>query len=149
LEEEKRGAVRWEGLPPLRPKKRVENVVFVNVKEIWTRWGGWFVEQTFETEGMATVVVERGKIVCSSSGSTCLTRTSGAYSVVDLKGGSIFPGLISFGSPLGLEKIAGEPSTGEGVPYDPLLGDVPSILGNSAQAIRAADTLPFGTRNVL
>ncbi|TDL29918.1 hypothetical protein BD410DRAFT_823894 [Rickenella mellea] len=139
-EEEKREAVRWEGLPPLEPKKRVKNVVFLNVKEVWTRRGGSFDEQTFDTKDMGTVVVERGKIVCSSSGSTCLSSTSGAYTVVDLKGGSIFPGL---------EEIAGEPSTGDGVPYDPLLGDVPSILDDSAQALRAVDALQFGTRNAL
>jgi hypothetical protein len=57
--------------------------------------------------------------------------------------------MLRIGSPLGIEEIAGEPSTGDGALYDPFLGDVPKIMGDAAGTVRAADTLQFGTRNAL
>lgn len=68
---------------------------------------------------------------------------------IDLKGGSIAPGLLSYGSPLGLEDIQGEPSTWDGAIYDPLGGKVPSIVGGDDSVIRAVDGLQFATRDAL
>lgn len=49
---------------------------------------------------------------------------------VDLQGGAIGPGLLTYGSPPGTEEINYEPSTPDGPLYDALAGDVPSILRN-------------------
>lgn len=69
--------------------------------------------------------------------------------MVDLHGGSISPGLMSYGSPLGLEEIAGEASTGDGRPYNAFAANVPNILDDPGAIMRAMDALMFGTRNAL
>jgi hypothetical protein len=58
------------------------------------------------------------------------------------------PGLVSFGSSLGLTHIAAEQSTNDGAAFDPLTGGVPGILGSEA-VIRAVDGLQFESRNAL
>lgn len=58
------------------------------------------------------------------------------------------PGLISYGSPLGLEEIQGEGSTHDGPVFDPLTDSVPSILAGS-ELIKAADGLQFSGRDTL
>ena len=92
-----------------------------------------------------SVVVQDGRIVCISSGAACATGVDAHH--IDLKGGGISPGLISFGSPLGLEEIDGEVTTSDGYVYDPLIGNPPAITGGKQSIIRAADGLQFATRN--
>ena len=59
------------------------------------------------------------------------------------------PALISYGSPLGLEHIAAEDSTGDGAVGDPLTAKQPSILGGDGALIRAVDGLQYTTRDAL
>lgn len=66
----------------------------------------------------------------------------------DTAGGSISPGLISFGSPLGLEHIAAEASTNDGTTLDPLTAGVPKVFGPGAVA-HAVDGLQFASRDAL
>jgi len=66
--------------------------------------------------------------------------------VVDLQGGAISPGLLTYGSPLGLQEIEAEPSTGDGVVFDPLTGRVPELVEGD---IRAVDALQFAGRDTL
>ena len=66
---------------------------------------------------------------------------------MDLKGGAISPGLVSFGAPLGLEEIEGESSTSDGYVYDSLLKGVPELVGGDSALIRASDGLIFATRD--
>ena len=74
----------------------------------------------------------------------------GGDEFIDLKGGSLAPGLTSYGSPLGLVEISLEPSTNDGVVLDPLVdGNLPSILGKDTAIIRAVDGLQFQGRNTL
>ncbi|EIN09205.1 hypothetical protein PUNSTDRAFT_134371 [Punctularia strigosozonata HHB-11173 SS5] len=53
------------------------------------------------------------------------------------------------GSPLGLEEIQSVPSTGDGAQYDLFVAHVPTVMGDVAGTLRAADALQFGTRNAL
>ena len=69
--------------------------------------------------------------------------------VVELGGGAISPGFMSFGSPLGMEEIAGEPSTGDGRMYNPMESDVPRIVGDVGGVVRAVDGLVFQTRDAM
>ncbi|OJT07354.1 hypothetical protein TRAPUB_1790 [Trametes pubescens] len=68
---------------------------------------------------------------------------------VDLEGGSLAPGLTTFGSPLGLEEIMGEVSTKDGYVLDPLQDRVPKVVGGNGALIHAIDGLQFGTRHAL
>lgn len=71
-----------------------------------------------------------------------------SISVVDLLGGSISPGLITYGSSLGLEEIKSEGSTSDGEVFDPTFQPVLPVLGEHT-LVRAADGLQFGTRSAL
>jgi len=59
----------------------------------------------------------------------------------------MFPGLVSFGAPLGLTHIPGEASTNDGLVFDPLSMKVPEIIDGTV--IKAADGLLFATRDAL
>ena len=69
--------------------------------------------------------------------------------MLDLEGGSLSPGLTTYGAPVGLEEINQEPSTADGVVPDPLLGSVPKVAGGEGALIRAVDGLQFGGRDTL
>ncbi|OJA11255.1 hypothetical protein AZE42_05686 [Rhizopogon vesiculosus] len=73
--------------------------------------------------------------------------SKGNVEIVDLEGGTIAPGLTSFGAPLRLVEINHEPSTNDGRVRDPLDGDLPPVLGG--KVMRAQDGLMFGSRNLL
>ena len=89
-----------------------------------------------------------GKLACSSP-SPCSDHVFPDADYIDLQGGSIAPGLVSAGSPLGLQEIDQEKSPQDGVVFDPLSSGVPGIVGGSGALIRAADGLLFGTRDAL
>lgn len=59
------------------------------------------------------------------------------------------PGLISFGSPLGLNNIEAESSTNDGDVFDSLTGSVPEVVGGDGSVIRAVDGLLYATRDAL
>lgn len=158
-DDERREAVEWEGLPPLGPKKLVKGkVVLKNVKDVWIRGEEGVKERWFAKDGKTsgTVVLVNGAIACVGDAGWCLTdagELGGNKDTdqveIDLAGGSVGPGLMTFGSPLGIEEIAGEASTGDGLLYDAFAGDIPSILNDVGGVVRAVDALQFGTRNAL
>ena len=95
------------------------------------------------------VVVQGGKILCSGQQAACLAAQTGTVEkTIDLKGGSLAPGLVSYGSPLGLEEIQGEPSTHDGRVFSLMEGNSPAILGDGP-VMRAVDGLQFQGRDAL
>ncbi|KAJ6577402.1 carbohydrate esterase family 9 protein [Mycena capillaripes] len=149
FDKEAKDAVEYDGLPPLEPTaSTAHSVVFVNVQSVFTPGASGVEELFLATDGgtLGTVVAEKGQITCVG---VCSMNVADA-TVIDLKAGSISPGLVSFGSPLGLEHISAEPSTVDGPVYDPLSGNgVPDIVGGDGAIIRAADGLLFQTRDAL
>lgn len=153
-DEEAKDALKYEGLPPLVPKKRIQaTVMFTNVSSLYRKDAANTVQEHIFSQGAepGVVVVTEGKIVCSGTSVACVSALVGREEVemVDLKGGSIAPGFTSFGSALGAEEIQGESSTQDGAPFDPLLQVVPEIIGGAYSLDRAADGLMYGTRNAL
>lgn len=140
---EKAATVMHEGLPPLEPRS-VKGVLFVNVSGLYMRSGGSSGVVVHVSEKAGTVGVENGQVVCIGQ---CSDFAGGNIEIVDLEGGTITPGLTSFGAPLGLKEIRLEPSTNDGKVNNPLDGDLPSMLGD--KAVRAQDGLMFGGRNLL
>ncbi|KAJ7512471.1 hypothetical protein B0H11DRAFT_1844256 [Mycena galericulata] len=141
-------AIKYEGLPPLEPVKADSDVVvFWNVGELFLKDEATrSVSQVFTSATAdGVVVVEKGRIVCSGECLEDLSRSDAVY--IDLEGGSITPGLVSYGSPLGLSHISGEPSTNDGPVFDPLSNAVPEII--EGKLIKAADGLLFATRDAL
>lgn len=139
---EKAETVEHEGLPPLEPRS-VNKVLFVNVTGLHMRSRD-SSQVVHVSEKVDTVAVENGRVMCIGQ---CSDFVEGSVEVVDLEGGTITPGLTSFGAPLGLTEIRLEPSTNDGKVYNPLDGDLPSVLGG--KVVRAQDGLMFGGRNLL
>lgn len=148
-------AVKWDGVPPLTDKRNSvvgKTVKIEGVKSAWHYGTNGDIELLFdanyEDNGRA-LFVRDGQIICVVAGNS----SCGEYKdqeidqVVDLQGGSLAPGLTTYGSPLGLVEIRLEQSTNDGEVHDLLDGDMPSILGNAI--IRAVDGLQFEGRNTL
>ncbi|KAJ7021523.1 carbohydrate esterase family 9 protein [Mycena alexandri] len=148
FDKEAQEAVKYEGLPPLEPAfVKTRPVVFVNVQSVLTPDASSIQEVFLAADdgALGTVVVENGQITCVG---VCSMATDAM--IIDLEAGSISPGLVTFGSPLGLEHIQSEPSTTDGTVYDPLSSKgVPEIVGGDGAIIRAADGLLFRTRDAL
>ncbi|KAG1742005.1 hypothetical protein EDB19DRAFT_1703499 [Suillus lakei] len=135
-------AVVHEGVPPLEPRS-ITGVLFVNVSGLYMRGeGSSGVMRVSEQAG--SVGVEDGRVVCVGQ---CSDFAEGVVDIVDLEGGTITPGLTSFGAPLGLVEIRLEPSTNDGRVRNPLDGDLPAVLGDTV--MRAQDGLMFGGQNLL
>lgn len=169
FEEEIKKTIEFEGLPPLGPVEKLKSegnveevVVFKGVKSVWmpnVGQNGEVVQEMFSAESVGSehygsVIVQNGTVLCYGDITTCslgaLSSPNVRFREVDLKGGSISPALISFGSQLGLQEISGEASTVDGAVLEPLKGDLPSVLGQGKDAvIRAVDGLQFETRDAL
>lgn len=147
---EKERAVRFDGIPPLRANRTLRGrIAFRNVGEVFVREGGDQVH-SFGLNGgvvgeMMDVIVSRGRVACF--GRYCDGDRVDVS--VDLHGGAVVPGLMAFGSGLGIEEIESESSTGDGVRYDALKMDVPRLMGDVGGLDRVGDALQFGTRNAL
>ena len=154
-------AIKYEGLPPLIPSEvdtTASTIVFTNISSIFSRdHEGNVVEKftTLSVEERATVVVRDGQIVCEQFGlglpscASFLSSSDGEHRVVNLKGGSLQPGLVSAGSSLGLTHIPLDGSTADGGVYNPLAGSPPSIAGGDGYLARAVDGLQFASRDAL
>ena len=154
-------AIKWEGLPPLEEERKPGVVIFTHVKELWTK-GALRPESTIPPgrakrefgEGHGVVAVEGGHIVCTAhhrDSEACLGQFKRrSIKKINLHGGSISPGFTTLGSILGIEEMHTEKSTGDGGPgFDPLISDVPKIVGDELSLIKVIDALNFGTRDAL
>ncbi|KAI0635342.1 carbohydrate esterase family 9 protein [Trametes polyzona] len=148
FDKEAKEALKYEGLPPLEPKpSNARTVVFTNVSSVYLREGATVKEVYSAFAEPTTVVVREGRLACV--GACQLSEAGEDAEYIDLEGGAVSPGLVSVGSPLGLEEIRSEPTTRDGVVLDPLAQVVPEIAGGGGALIRAADGLLFGTRDAL
>ena len=154
FENEAKEAVDFEGLPPLGPKESTpQTILFTNLTNSWVRKGNKIHSVFHDLTSAAdrsehgVVGVKAGSIICVTA-KECKHFKSIIDRVVDLEGGAIQPGLVSYGSNLGLQEIAMEKSTVDGLVFDPLVHAVPKILGEEA-VIRAVDGLRYQTRDSL
>jgi hypothetical protein len=149
-DEERREAVLWEGVPPLGPKKAVRGaVVLRNVAEVFVRTEEG-IKERWSRDKDGVVILRDGTITCVGEEGQCLQEVGEDEKVeIDLQGGAVGPGLMTFGSPLGTEEISYEWSTGDGSLYNAITANPPKILHDTGAVVRAADALQFGTRNAL
>lgn len=127
------------------PIRVVEEVVFTNVRSVYEVNKENRVTQTFGDVGLqpgrANVVVRDAVVVCTGS---CRDFTAGIENVVDLRGGSLIPGLVTYGGTLGVSEIGPEPSTNDGIGHDVLAGGVPAVL--KGDLIRGVEALSLGQK---
>lgn len=156
FDEEAEAALKYEGLPPLAPEHAKSNfVVFRNVSSVYRRQGGRIREvfhaSAVDGDSEGVVVASEGKVVCAGSSAECPESLyDGARpEFVNLEGGSVAPGLVTYGAPLGLEEITAERSTIDGYALDPLTDTIPVIAGGDGAIDAAVDGLQFETRDAL
>lgn len=154
FENETKAAVEYEGLPPLLPNESTpQAILFTNLTNVWVRKGGK-VHSIFNDLTSPTDRAERGVVGVKGGNIICVTAKECEQfkplvdRIVDLEGGAIQPGLVTYGSKLGLQEIAMEKSTVDGPVSDPLVHTIPKILGEET-VIRAADGLQYQTRDSL
>lgn len=152
--QEAKAAVEYEGLPPLGPKESTpQAVLFTNLTNAWIRKGNK-IHTIFSDLASATDRAERGVVGVIGGNIICVTTNecdqfqSSIARTVDLEGGAIQPGLVTYGSELGLQEIVMEKSTVDGPVFDHLTQTIPEVLGEEA-VIRAVDGLEYQTRNAL
>nr|XP_031860080.1 uncharacterized protein CI109_004444 [Kwoniella shandongensis]KAA5527152.1 hypothetical protein CI109_004444 [Kwoniella shandongensis] len=116
--------IATRGETDLTPKKSAKNILF---QDVAAHYFDNFDATTFEN-GRGDVVVQDGEITCMGK---CVIEESdvAAFEVIDLKGGSIAPGLITVGSFVGLMDIRQEKSTRDGTAQDPLKEEGPVTDG--------------------
>ncbi|GJE95451.1 carbohydrate esterase family 9 protein [Phanerochaete sordida] len=150
FDKEAQQTLQYDGLPPLLPEHSDKSVVvFTNVSEVLTKSAHEISVRFSARPRTGMVVVEAGEIVCAGPEAACGAVKREGARFIDLQGGTISPGLLSFGSPLGLQEIQGEASTADGYVLDPLLVDSPKIVGGERTVIHAIDGLQFTTRDAL
>ncbi|KAI5900749.1 uncharacterized protein SCHCODRAFT_02483778 [Schizophyllum commune H4-8] len=131
--DEAASTIGYEGLPPLAPENIKEQaVVFTGVREIITHNG-----TTVTSAEDLAVIARDGVITCVGIHCAGVTDAAGAR-IVELEGGALSPGFVTFGTPLGLAEISSDTSTADGP-----VGEVGAVLP------RAVDGLLFGTRDAL
>ncbi|KAF7778394.1 hypothetical protein Agabi119p4_2739 [Agaricus bisporus var. burnettii] len=159
FDREARETVEFDGLPPLRRHHRFVNgeiIKLVNVSTVWAvndMHDDHLSLDDIVPGASHDVFLQDGTVICvTKMGSRCDVNgdlSTQAIHEIDLQGGALLPGLVSFGAPLGLEEIAQEPSTNDGSVPDALTGSVPAIAGGTNTIIRAVDGLAFNGRNLL
>ena len=147
-------AVEFEGLPPLLLERPSTNIVlFTGVRSVILPRQDVLAEVYSAQGGEAGVVgVKNGEIICYGAEVACSfdnLADGERVRVVDLQGGGISPGLLTYGSPLGLQEIEAESSTGDGQVFDPLSGWAPKLMGGDDSIVRAVDALRFAGRDAL
>ncbi|KAF9523733.1 carbohydrate esterase family 9 protein [Crepidotus variabilis] len=154
FDEDAKEAVKYDGLPPLEPKKaKAEVVIFNNVSEIFIRKAGKveaaYMAKEANLRSDSVAVAVHGELVCFGVADECGLAQYGAdVQHIDLEGGSISPSLLSYGAPLGLVHIDAEASANDGSAANPLDDDQPKLLGPGS-VIRAVDGLLFSSRDAL
>jgi len=154
FDREAQEAVAFEGLPPLLPNGASTDVVlFTNVNSvILPRRGDLAEAYSAVGDEVGVVVVRNGDITCYGTEATCSLddlAQGERVRVVDLQGGAISPALLTYGSPLGLQEIEAELSTGDGPVFDLLTERVPKLVGGDISIVRAVDALQFAGRDSL
>ncbi|KAG7096768.1 hypothetical protein E1B28_004179 [Marasmius oreades] len=156
LDEEREQAAKLEGfVPPFARNQTEGKVIFTDVKEVWNRIQGGDIEKAYPTTGNDSpsvpglVVVENGVIVCVGEPELCSSAARDPDHRINLHGGSVSPGLMTFGSRLGLQEFMDEPSTGDGSLYNAFAFDTPRVLHDVGGIVRAVDGLMFSTRHAM
>lgn len=159
FDKEAQDAIKYEGLPPLLPEKsRISgDVLFTNVKNLYMLDDSRIVHSRLfhnTVDGKVfppSVLVQNGQVTCTGqcTGEAVLALVQN-HTTIDLEGGALSTGLVSFGAPLGLEEIQEEKSTNNGIGIDPLSAVTPKILDDGeGGVVRAMDGLSFMGRDTL
>jgi len=159
FDKEAEDAIKYEGLPPLLTEKNrlTGDVLFKNIKNVYMPVRSKIDHSRLFSvvfggeKAPPSVLVQKGRITCMGwcAQEEVMARTENV-TIIDLEGGALSPGLVSFGAPLGMEEIQQEESTNDGTVIDPLTKETPNILDDGeGGVVRAVDGLAFLGRDTL
>ncbi|KAG9004989.1 hypothetical protein FRB90_010626, partial [Tulasnella sp. 427] len=154
-DKEAKKAVEYRGLPPLKGDK-AEGVLLYNIKSAWIRQpDNRFTEAQAKSRFLKNGGIEYdgvmyfadGDLVCSSFQRDLLCPRGNLHDAkrINMEGGSVGPGLTSFGGYLGVVEIDQEPSTNDGYSYGPFDKEFAVV----ADLSRGVDGLSFEGRDML
>lgn len=159
FDKEAEDAIKYEGLPPLLTEKNrlTRDVLFTNVKNVYMPDGlkinhsQLFYDAVDGKVFPPSVLVQKGQVTCiGRCPQEQVMDWTQNLTIIDLEGGALNAGLVSFGAPLGLEEIQAEKSTNDGTVIDPLTTVLPKILDDGeGGVVRAVDGLSFMGRDTL
>ncbi|KAK4688544.1 hypothetical protein P7C73_g1572, partial [Tremellales sp. Uapishka_1] len=134
--------IATKGEPDYSPKAVLSSIAFTNVSVIVLRRDGALRDLTPSGAKTFDVVMENGEITCLG---VCEYQSS-LTKVLDLRGGTIFPGLIASGAELGVVEFIENPDVSDNTPSpDPVGHRLPSLTEFALS--RAADGVSFDTKN--
>jgi hypothetical protein len=153
FDKERKDAIKYEGLRPLRPSKKAKSAIFFNVRAVYEQdrvTRKLVSKQMSQDTAPEMVVVHNGEIICQGVEAQCseYQKQHSTFETIDIEGGVIAPGFLSYGGSIGLTEIEAESSTNDGVAFAPFKEKVPEIIGNEP-LMRAADGLQFNGRDTL
>lgn len=122
------------------PVSEASTVVFRNVSRMFQRVNDSIHVLNFVSDG--TLVYANGRVTCADIYPVCQDQIPPHARSVHLHGGTVLPGLTSYGSTLGLSDIPSESSTSNG--QDPSLLTRHHHLDTKRLVPRAEDGLLFG-----
>ena len=158
FDREAEDAIKYEGLPPLLTERNrlTGDVLFTNVTSVYTVIGPEISHSRLSPAAVdgkvfpPSVLVQRGRVTCMGRCTREIMARAENVTIIDLEGGALSPGLVSFGAPLGLEEIQAERSTNDGMMIDPLTAVTPKILDDGeGGVVGAVDGLAFMGRDTL
>lgn len=132
--------IAWE--EPAFPvaKTKVGSVAFSNVSQVYSLDGEKgarkIIAQSGNDAAPLSVLIAEGEVVCVAHDSSLCPNIGSANRAINLNGGTLIPGAVAFGSPLGLADIMPEPSAGDGYSS--------GKFDDSTFIPRAVDGLRFG-----
>jgi hypothetical protein len=147
---ERQEALKWDGLPPLDVDRVSEARGFrqrVSSPHTWNEGHRTPVSPSAVDQARGVVIVHGGRITCAGVRDACNHLVPNRSAARQFRRRVLAPAFISFGSNLGLQELVYEPSTGDGIPFDPFAEDVPGVMRDLGGIVQAADALEFQTRN--
>jgi imidazolonepropionase-like amidohydrolase len=107
--------VAWESTGFPVPKRMVSSLRLFNVSQVYSLAGEKGEQKITSTSirQNESVFLSGGKVSCVGDKTTC-PDSAFAEEHIDLNGGTVIPGIIAFGSNLGLTDIVAEPATKDG-----------------------------------
>lgn len=111
------------------------------------------VSSTSFASSSGRIVVANGKVLCSGESCTSSVCHSSSITTIDARGGTVLPGITSYGSNLGLTDIVSESETSDGYTLDPVSSpnailSTPEYL-RSWPTARAVDGLQWGGHDLV
>ena len=143
-------SLQHDGLPPLQNPNTVSGtIVFSNVSRAWLRDNHGVKAASHSRAEVGFATIHNGHVIGLGMDREYFAALSNPETtIIDLQGGSIAHAPVGAGTSVGLQEISMESSTVDGVGFDLMGGELPTLVEDHF-ILKAADGLQFATRDAL